>query len=976
MTQIAAGWLDVLSHDGVERIVAGNSPFLLDRPDTVWVVRSGRVEVFSVAIEDGVPKGARHHFFSAESGDLLFGIDQDRYGEGQGLLAVGVVGTRVLELPFDRIRELMTTADAVAPLAQLVDRWVSGLSAGVARGIVPHPRADVLIQVGDRATLAAGKRLRTQSGIAWMRHDTGSSLFVGMEDLADVPAGAWFPVTHETWLQALEASTFVSTSTAEALASDAGWRGLEAFYGLMFRCEFFNTRLMAADELNRLKAKADRDRAVREHSLRELASVLEPPRDAVPQAADGDPLFAACTLVGAALDFVMKPAPPRKEEEHARDPLAEIARASRVRTRRVVLKGEWWRHETGPLLAYLADGNQPVAIVPHRNGGRLDLVDPVKGERRSLRRANAGLVAPVAFSFYRPFPDRVLTPWDILRFGTARSGRDVARPVLLGLSTALLGMLAPFLTGLLIDSVIPESRRTPLLQIAVVLGLVSLVSTSFDMVRNLSLLRMQTKLSASIQPALWDRLLALPAAFFRSYTAGDLAMRVNSVDAIRQVLSGVTLQTLMTSVFSLAMVAQMFYYSTTLALWGLGVIVIAIAAVVGTNAIKLRYVREIAQIDGAVAGLVLQLLNGIGRLRVTGAENHAFAEWARRFAVQRRLAVRATGLDTTLNVFNAALPLAGSMLIFAMALPGSPHAPGALSPGDIVAFNTAFGTLLVQMIAISTATLPLLQAVPLYERARPIFESLPEVDPTKSDPGDLSGRIEVDHVTFRYHADGPAILEDVTVRLEPGEFVAIVGPSGSGKSTLLRLLLGLDAPESGSIFYDGKNLALLDVQKLRRRMGVVMQTGRVRAGSIFDNIIGSAPYTLDDAWEAARLAGFDEDIRQMPMGMHTVLQAGGGTLSGGQRQRLMIARALIQRPRIIFFDEATSALDNRTQAVVSKSLQELQATRVAIAHRLSTIIDADRIYVLAAGRIVETGTYAELVATQGLFADLVRRQML
>jgi ABC-type bacteriocin/lantibiotic exporter with double-glycine peptidase domain len=214
----------------------------------------------------------------------------------------------------------------------------------------------------------------------------------------------------------------------------------------------------------------------------------------------------------------------------------------------------------------------------------------------------------------------------------------------------------------------------------------------------------------------------------------------------------------------------------------------------------------------------------------------------------------------------------------------------------------------------------------------------------------------------------------VSLDISPGEFIAVVGPSGSGKSTLLRLLLGMETPAAGSISYDGRELSQLDVQKLRRRIGVVVQNGTIRAGSIFDNIVGVSKLTQEDAWEAARMAGLEDDLRQMPMGLHTVLQQGGTTLSGGQRQRLLIARAIVTRPKVIFFDEATSALDNRTQAIVTRSLQELQATRVAIAHRLSTIICADRIFVMANGRIVESGSYAQLVARRGLFADLVRRQ--
>jgi ABC-type bacteriocin/lantibiotic exporter with double-glycine peptidase domain len=252
---------------------------------------------------------------------------------------------------------------------------------------------------------------------------------------------------------------------------------------------------------------------------------------------------------------------------------------------------------------------------------------------------------------------------------------------------------------------------------------------------------------------------------------------------------------------------------------------------------------------------------------------------------------------------------------------------------------------------------------------------LPEVSETNKHPSELQGAIEVSHLKFRYQADGPLVVRDVSLAARPGEFVAIVGPSGSGKSSLFRLLLGFERPESGAIYYDAQDLAGLDAQAVRQQMGVVIQNARVASGSIFDNIIGSAPLTIDDAWEAARGAGLAEDISQMPMGMYTIVSEGGGNLSGGQRQRLLIARAIVRKPRIFLFDEATSALDNRTQAKVSRTLEALQSTRIVIAHRLSTIVNADRIFVMEKGVLVQIGSYRELADQEGLFRALVKRQL-
>jgi ATP-binding cassette subfamily C protein len=295
--------------------------------------------------------------------------------------------------------------------------------------------------------------------------------------------------------------------------------------------------------------------------------------------------------------------------------------------------------------------------------------------------------------------------------------------------------------------------------------------------------------------------------------------------------------------------------------------------------------------------------------------------------------------------------------------------------GNFMAFNTAFVQFTAAAVGLTQAFTMIYQAIPAYERAGPILATLSEADPSKTDPGELSGTIDIDHVSFRYHPDGPLILDDVSLQCRPGEFIALVGESGSGKSTLLRLLLGFDVAESGAILYDGRDLATLDIRAVRRQIGSVLQNGRLMAGDVFTNIVGSTTSTQDEAWEAARMAGLDEDLKQMPMGMNTYIAEGGGTLSGGQRQRLMVARALVTKPRIIYFDEATSALDNRTQEIVSQSLERLAATRVVIAHRLSTIVNADRIYVMQHGRVVESGNYRELMQRRGLFARLARRQI-
>jgi ATP-binding cassette subfamily C protein len=544
--------------------------------------------------------------------------------------------------------------------------------------------------------------------------------------------------------------------------------------------------------------------------------------------------------------------------------------------------------------------------------------------------------------------------------------------ITMGVLAGILGLCTPIATQILFDTAIPGAQRNLLLQIAAGLLIAAVATLSFQVSREVAMLRLSGKMDAEIQAAVIGRILELPATFFRQYTAGDLAVRALGIGMIREIVSRVALTTIMSAFTSVFSFALLFYYDVKLGLIGTGLLLLLVAIIAISSYVQVFHQRTLTELSGRISGTVLQLINGMAKLRVAGAESRAWAYWASSFAQQRQATFRARTAANALAVVTAAFPVVATLVIFAVVMLVLDPMP---SVGTFMGFTTAFTQLVTATIAIATAFATIVQVVPMYERTQPILRALPEVDEAKADPGELSGAIELNHVSFRYAENGPLVLDDISLQIRPGELVALVGPSGSGKSTLLRLLLGFDAPESGTILYDGRDLASLNIRAVRRQIGSVLQNGRVMSGSIFSNIVGSAPLTLDDANEAARMAGLDEDIRQMPMGMQTVISEGGGTLSGGQRQRLMIARAVVHKPRILYFDEATSALDNRTQETVTRSLTALAATRVVIAHRLSTIVGADRIYVVQRGCIVESGNYRELMQRRGLFSELARRQI-
>jgi NHLM bacteriocin system ABC transporter ATP-binding protein len=547
------------------------------------------------------------------------------------------------------------------------------------------------------------------------------------------------------------------------------------------------------------------------------------------------------------------------------------------------------------------------------------------------------------------------------------------------LFASLLSMFLPVAFGILVDSVIPDGDRALLLQLAGALAAAAFGAAVFDLVQGYAVVRLESSASHDTQSAVWDRLLGMQPSFFRGFSTGDLVNRGLSISAIHRQLSGATFRALIGGAGALLNLFLLFYFSPRLALVGFGAAILAGAVTLICGTQTMQRMKPLQEVEGAILGLTVQLIQGVTKLRVSAGESAAFALWARKFAEQQRLKQSIQRFQDALHVFNEFLPVFASTVLFWLAageIWGN-RLGESLSTGTFLAFNAAFGTFLFGAMAVSNTLVEAFQNLTLFERAQPILRGEPEVSTGKTDPGPLTGKLDADHVTFRYRSNGPLTLENVTIRAHPGEFIAIVGPSGSGKSTLLRVLLGFETPESGGVYYDGQNLSGLNVNAVRRQIGVVLQSSNIMAGSIFENIAAGAPVNMDDALAAVRDAGFEQDLEAMPMGLHTLINEGGTNLSGGQRQRLLIARALACRPQIVFFDEATSALDNRTQAIVSRSLERLQVTRIVIAHRLSTIQKANRIYVIDAGRVVQEGTFLALAAQfEGMFARMMARQML
>jgi ATP-binding cassette subfamily C protein len=924
--------------------------FFLDDARRAWQVDGGAVDVFLAARAGG----ARHHVYRIEAGQPLLELDAARFDSAWGLLAVPTPGAVLRE--------------AAEPQAASIEAWIAATARGMR--LQPPPQAARLLEAGVPVELAAGNVFSPSERLLFVRLESGEAALLG--DPQARIGTAPMPLRGEVWGQALSPCRLIALDAASAAVRPDFHQGLHAWHLAVAQLALARAVAARDGEAARMKRQAEIAGSFMDSALALLSGLMRGGAEQAPGTPSADPLLAACEAIGArnGIRFVTPPRAVVKTRA-----VEALADAAGVRYRQVALRGQWWRAEHGDLLGFVEEGHRPVALL--KSGRGYEMRDASSGEARALDEAAAQTLAPFAYEFFRTLPAKKLGIMDLVRFGSFGMTRDVLRVVLLGFAVGAVGLLTPVASGFLFDTLIPTSDRTQALQLTGALLAAALGAAMFAFARSLATLRVETRMDYALQAALWDRVLNLPASFFRGYAAGDLAVRIHGINAIRQALSGTTVGTILSSVFALLNVGLMFYYSTPLALAGLGLVAAAVVLTLGCGWVELRYQRHMAEAGGRLSGLVLEYMHGIAKLRVTATEPRAFANWASEFGALKLQAYRAGRVHNVTDVFYAVFASVSDMLIFAVvALYVLKQQSGSgLSIGQFIAFNAAFGQVLGAVVGLAATALGLLGLVPLWERAKPVIETLPESDTGKAHPGELEGAIEVAGVCHRYGADAPLVLDRVSFSVRPGGFIALVGPSGSGKSTLLRCLLGLERLSAGSIFFDNRNQSDLDMRAVRRQIGVVLQHGQLLTGDIYTNIVGTTEYTLEEAWGAARRCGMEEDINAMPMGMYTLVSEGGSTLSGGQRQRIMIARALVARPRVVFLDEATSALDNRTQAIVAQSLAELRATRIVIAHRLSTVMRADRILVLDKGRIVQTGSYPSLMAEPGLFRELAARQL-
>ncbi len=953
---------------------AGNLPVKLDDPDSVWFIDQGAVNLFLVELKDGVEQAAPQHLLRRESGWLLPGMAPDqREGDEDNTLSIvakGLPGTILKRLPASLLSRVHP-----AELAEQTDTWLIAITETLSRFANPLPRPTALAEPG-RAQALAPCTLSVRRGVVWVsKPPRGASLFMGIVDPAELaeasgPHEAVIPLTRTSWLALFDEATLTGISTESLAEQGMLLPALASFHAVAFSLERLNRRLVVVDDVNLERARTASRRTAEKAARQRLFNIYDLPvdRDA---GVEDTALAEALQLIGRheGIDFKI---PARSGPSNTPVGLVDILDASGIRARRVRFKaeGSWWRGDSNAMLAFRTEDGRPVALLPGRFG-RYREIDPVS--KRSLRVTadRAGELAEEAWMFYRPLPPEGVKLADLMEIALRGSAADLARLVIAGLPYGLIKLLPALALGFVANEISVGGSAGAIYAVAVAVAAFGLLGALLHLFQSTAMMRLEGRSASRVEAAFWDRLMRLPPSILHRHPAGDLAMSGMTFQNLRDGLRGVVANSFLSIIFLLPVFGVIFFYDATL---GLITLVFSLASLLVAVALGLRQISPYGRMISAarrVAGRLFQLVGGISKLRMDNAEGSAYAIWARDYREQKRAEIELGALEGHSRAFGAALPfLAGGVLLFAVA--GERNIP----VGDFLVVYTVFIVFQSAIARLGESFGAIAAMRPAFEQMRPLLSAVPETV-TEGEPVEyLGGEILFDRISFRYDPDGPLILDDVTIHARPGEFVAIAGESGAGKSTLFRLALGIDWPTAGAVYYDGRDLRHLNLKQVRRKIGAVPQSVGLHPQDLWDNLVSHHDeMATEEVWDAARTAEVEAQIKDMPMGMMTMVGASGSVLSGGESQRITIARSIIGSPRIMLFDEATNWLDNESQAKVMQNLAALTSTRLVIAHRLSTLEQADRIYVLQAGKVVQSGSFDELKEVDGVFKELIKRQI-
>ncbi|MYB35274.1 MAG: ATP-binding cassette domain-containing protein [Gammaproteobacteria bacterium] len=939
-----------------------NRPIQLNDADAIWMVERGTIDVLAAEFDAGRITSPLRHVMRLGPGQLAFGTTQDEHLPK--LIVKGLEGTRLRLFRRDSflaaIRQSSHSELLLDELIALTDSWIEDFAASVAHEMEAHPQVEYRLSSGCKLKSGIASAL---TGVRWIISDDLDSTFL---DLAET-RGDMIPVTVDSWIRIHATEGLSCLSTKDLGIVKLLHQALPEFHRLVLSAESLNRRLLLADEANMQVAQAFQRRRAKTQARTSLQALV-----GKPQHADGDgksPLEKALAIIARNTGLEFQIPDTGNNEPTIRD----FCKASGLRMRRIrlVTEDRWWLGDSGIMLAFSKADSQPVVLLPNP-WGNYRIMDPTTGKSVPANASHTQQLKDACLLYPRLSAEGVAGLGGLFRTARCKMLTDFILLVVMGLGTGFLSLAPVVAVNWLIGRVIPDGNTTSLLQLSAFLTGIAFLSALFYVLRGTALMRMEGRLTARLTALVWDRLLRLRPDFFRRYSAGELATCSMVFQDIRDHVSGVTADGILSCMFLLPALGLLFIYDLGLgiAVACFGVLAIFVTVLFGILHVEPQY--RYLKTSRELAGILHQYLSGISKLRITGAEDSAFATWALKYKEQKQAEIKLSALSAHVSAFSAATPALASAILFAAVF----WQDGRFEVADFIAIHTAAMVFSMSLMTLSNSVRAIAFIVPACRQVEPILSSPAEVNSLRGSQSHLSGEVLLDQVSFNYPELGEKVLDNVTIHARPNEFVAIVGESGAGKSTILRLALGLERPLSGAVYYGERDLAQLDLGTVRAQIGVVMQDDLLQHGNILEAIIGvDDGLTTDDAWRAAAMAGVDKDIRAMPMGMYTTIGENLSTFSGGQIQRIKIAAALVRNPRIVFLDEPTSWLDNQSQAQTMQGIENSVCTRIVVAHRLSTVRMANRIYVLNQGKVVQTGTFYELFEVDGPFRNLALRQI-
>jgi ATP-binding cassette subfamily C protein len=948
--------------------LANNEGILLKDSDVLFLPPGESVNIFAHRKDR---EEVRHFICKMEEGWIFpsFIVSKDISYE---MIAVSEGATSLYVIrQSSLIQEIEKNKDAIEAWSLAIKTWIQKITT-----FLPWPSFNVQI-IDARLpspNILAGETfyITKPSEVLFFQLSQGSICYMAHDQFSLTTSAQILPISDKIFIESKVSSSCTFYSLRELIENkllSQAMYDFASFYGTLF-----HEHIEKQEEIsNQLYAKKKEEgELLFSFALKKLSSLFSfhLPKVMVQRR---DPLEASLDHIGQFfnIDFLF----PKKTDKEItiEDRIDEICKLTHIRKRKIELSSSWWKKDHGPLLCFDATTGEPKAVI-NSNYLKYYQIDPSSGQKKKINQQLAQKLSLNAYMFYPSFDETIRSGPDILKYFMKNSFRQLIPLFLFSIIGTLISFFPAIATQFLFNFAIPQ--HSPSLILYLTLGLIysALGFSFFYFLRNLYFLRLEGISIHNIQCAIWDRILKLPASFFRRFTIGNLLWRIMSIEEVRNLVSGNTANLLLNGAFSLLMLLLMFTYSPSLTL----IVFIATVASFGITSYccvkKISFLKKSFECQGMIRGLLIQIISGVGKLRVASAEKSAFSHWASIFSESKFFQMKALQMQNIVNTTSTLIPLLSTWVIYVALF----YWIGIdnLSLPDFLAFNVAYGSYSLAIFPIASLIFEMIDFVPLWERTKVILQEPLEEVSNKSSAGKLQGEIHVDGVVFGYDPHLPPILNNVSMKIHPGQFVAIVGASGCGKSTLIRLILGFEKPQVGAIYFDGKDFSSLDPQSVRKQLGVVFQREGIMAGSIYDNLVCGSTYSIEQILEALRLSEFANDVENFPMGLHTIVPMNGETLSGGQKQRLLLARALLAHPTILIFDEATSALDNKSQAKVSDNIAHLHTTRIVIAQRLSTIKEADIIYVMDQGKVVQEGRFDELSHSPGLFADMLKRQKL